>query len=373
MAKKDYYEVLGLSRGASPDDIKKAYKKMALQYHPDRNPDNKEAEERFKECSEAYEVLSNADKRAAYDRFGHAGVGAAPGYEGGGFSGDFQGGNFSEIFEDFFGDVFGVGGRGRRRPQRGSDLQYRIRIKFEEAVFGAEKSIDITRDDRCDTCTGTGAKPGTQPSPCSQCGGSGQVRQTQGFFSISRTCPRCQGAGKMITDPCTNCRGRGVIGRKKSLSIKIPPGVDTGLRLKLENEGEAHPGGLPGDLYVLLEVEPHPLFEREGQDILVNVPISFPQAALGASIEVPTLGGPVQMNLPAGTQSGRVFRLREKGVPRLGGGQRGDELVRVHVEVPSKLNKRQKELLEELGQTLGVESHPAGKSFFDKMKGMFSN
>src|SRR5881296_1249170 len=366
--KRDYYEILGVSRSASEDDIKKAYRKLALRYHPDRNPEDRhEAEERFKEISEAYQVLSDAERRSLYDRFGHAAFQqGAPG--GAGF--DF-GGNFEDIIGDLFGDFFGTGrtrgGRGRMR--RGQDLRYDLEISFEEAAFGCEKTIAVPRLSTCETCRGRGAKPGTLPKTCPQCRGSGQVRFQQGFFSIAKTCGNCNGQGTIIANPCPACGGAGVQRQTHQLNIKIPAGVDAGSRLKLRAEGEPGMNGGPaGDLYVLLHVREHPLFVREARDIVCEVPISITQAALGSELEVPTLEGTARVKIPAGTQSGQVFRLKGQGIPDLNGYGRGDELVRVLVETPKKLSARQRDLLEEFARLSGEEVHPLSKSFLDKVK-----
>jgi molecular chaperone DnaJ len=370
-SKADYYELLGVSRNASAEELKKAYRKAALRYHPDRNPGDKAAEEKFKELSEAYQVLADPEKRALYDRYGHAAF-----EQGGtGFAGGFD---FSTSFEDIFGDIFGdffgsgAGRSGRRRSRRGEDLSYNLEVSFEEAAFGAEKTISVPRMTVCSACQGKGAKPGTAPQTCPTCRGSGQVRFQQGFFTIARTCTQCGGQGMIITDPCTTCRGTGTVRKTSTLQVKIPAGVDTGARLKLRGEGEASPtGGPPGDLYVLIRVREHPLFERHNNEVICEIPISFPQAALGAEIEVPTLEGKIKMKVPAGTQSGNVFRLRGKGIPDLRGGGRGDQLVRVVVETPRKLTPRQRELLEEFARLDGEDVHPMSKGFFEKVKELF--
>jgi molecular chaperone DnaJ len=366
--KRDYYEVLGVSRSASDEELKKAYRKLALRYHPDKNPENRtEAEERFKELVEAYQVLSDAERRSLYDRFGHAAF-----EQGGGAGFDF-GAGFEDIIGDLFGDFFGTsrgrGGRGRAR--RGQDLRYDLEISFEEAAFGCEKTIGIPRLAGCETCGGRGAKPGTAPKACPQCGGSGQVRFQQGFFSIAKTCGHCNGQGSVITHPCPACGGAGTQRKTSQLSLKIPAGVDSGSRLKLRGEGEAGSGGgPPGDLYVLLQVREHPLFVREGHDVVCEVPVSFVQAALGAELEVPTLGGKTKVKVPAGTQSGHAFRLKGRGIADLNGYGRGDQLVRVLVETPRKLSPRQRELLEEFARLSGEEVHPLSKSFLEKFKSM---
>jgi len=365
--KRDYYEVLGISRTATDDEIKKAYRKLALRFHPDKNPENREAEERFKEVGEAYQVLCDPERRGLYDRFGHAA------FAQGGLGGFDVGAGFEDIIGDLFGDFFGTGrGRGgRARARRGQDLRYTLEISFEEAAFGCEKTIAIPRLAPCETCRGHGAKPGTAPRTCPQCRGSGQVRFQQGFFSIAKTCGHCNGQGTIIPDPCEACRGSGVERRTYQLSIKIPAGVDSGSRLKLRGEGEGGPnGGTPGDLYVLLHVHDHPLFVREGHDVVCEVPLSFAQAALGAEIDVPTLGGPAKVKVPAGTQSGHVFRLKGRGVAELNGYGRGDQIVRIIVETPRKLSARQRALLEEFARLAGEEVHPLAKSFLEKVKSM---
>ncbi len=363
--KHDYYELLGLHKNASDTEIKKAYRKMAVQYHPDKNPGDKSAEDKFKEISEAYEVLSDPQKRAQYDQFGHAGL--SGGGFGGGFNGFGAGSPFGDIFSDIFGDIF-AGQRQKGRGRRGDDLQYNMEISFEEAAFGIEKSIDIPYAKRCDTCSGSGAKPGTEPKVCPTCRGAGQVRFQQGFFSVSKTCSHCNGEGRVVESPCPSCRGTGSIKDIKTLSVKVPPGVETGNRLKLAGEGgQGAKGGGNGDLYVYLSVQEHPFFKREGNDVICEVPISFVQAALGCELEVPTLDGKVSMKISEGTQSGRVLRLRGKGIPVLQGYGRGDQLVVVRVETPSNLNKRQRELLEEFAKISGEDIHPLRKNFFEKV------
>ena len=363
--KKDYYELLGVGRSASEDEIKKAYRKLALQFHPDRNPGDKQAEEKFKEVSEAYSVLSDSQKRSQYDQFGHAAFGE--GGPGGGF--DFSGG-FEDVFSDIFGEFFGGGG-GRRRG-RGQDLRYSLALKFEEAVAGVEKKIKIPRHGTCETCRGNGAKPGTTPQTCPTCRGRGQVSFQQGFFSVSRTCNQCQGQGTIIKEPCLNCSGAGRVRNMHTLSVKIPAGVDNGSRLKLRGEGEAGAaGGSPGDLYVVVQVESHPIFMRDNLEIVCDVPISFVQAALGAEIDVPTLDGKVKMKIPAGTQSGKVFRMKGKGIKDVHGIHQGDQHVRVTVETPTRLTTKQKELLKEFAAITGEEINPLAKGFFDKVKELF--
>lgn len=369
--KRDYYEVLGVDRSASADEIKAAYRKLALRYHPDRNPGDAEAEEKFKEASEAYACLSDPEKKAKYDRFGHAGNPFGDGFSGFGAEG-FSG--FGDIFSEIFGDIFGGGaGRGARRGrQRGSDVVVQKTLKFEEAAFGAEFDLYVERPRRCDLCQGSGAKPGTSPTTCGTCGGTGAQRFTQGFFSVSRPCPTCGGEGQVIPDPCEKCGGKGTTLTPSVIPIKTPPGVDTGTRIRVSGEGAAGPrGGPPGDLWVVIEVEEHPIFQREDTEIVCTVPISFTQAALGATIEVPTLDGKVDMKIPPGTQSGKVFRLRGKGIPVLRGTGRGDQHVHVVVETPTKLSKRQRELLEELAALSGEDAHPQATSFLEKVRTLF--
>ena len=365
--KRDYYEVLGVHRNASETEIKKAFRKLAIQHHPDKNPGDKEAEEKFKETSEAYEVLSDPQKRAQYDQFGHAGLGGGGGgFYGGGFG---AGSPFGDIFSDIFGDIFGGGGRQRGRGRRGDDLQYTLEINFEEAAFGVETKIDIPYDKRCEGCGGSGAKPGSEPKTCPTCLGAGQIRLQQGIFSMSRTCSQCGGEGRVVDNPCSKCRGTGSVRDRKTLSVKVPQGVESGTRLKLVGEGgQGTKGGPNGDLYVLIAVREHPVFTREGNDVVCEIPISFPQAALGCETEVPTLDGKVSLKIPEGTQSGKVFRLRGKGIPSLQGYGRGDQLVLIKVETPVNLNRQQKELLEEFARISGEATQPMSKGFFDKVK-----
>ena len=368
--KADYYELLGVNRTANDEELKKAYRKAAMRYHPDRNPGDKAAEEKFKELSEAYQVLSDPEKRAQYDRFGHAAFDQTRG----GFSGGFDfSGNFEDIFSDLFGDIFGGGqGGGRRRARRGEDLSYNIDISFEEAAFGTEKTISIPRSVACETCQGKRTKAGTSPKTCSTCRGSGQVRFQQGFFTVARTCHQCGGQGSVITDPCDTCRGTGLGRKVANLQVKIPAGVDSGARLKLRGEGETpSAGGVPGDLYILIHVKEHPLFKRQDNTVICDIPISFPHAALGTEIEVPTLEGKVKFKVPPGTQHGEVFRLRRKGIVSLNGGGRGDQLVRVMVETPRKLTARQREILEEFARLDAADVHPMSKGFFEKVKELF--
>lgn len=378
MPKRDYYEILGVDRGASQEEIKKAYRRLARQYHPDLNPGNKEAEEKFKEIQEAYDVLSDPEKRSRYDQFGHAGVegGAGAGSGPGGFGGfDFGGagfGGFDDILDMFFGEALG-GRRRRRGPERGADVRLDLDISFEEAAFGTEKEVGVPRLERCPDCGGSGAAPGTGPVTCPACGGSGQVTITQrtplGYYQTIRTCQQCQGMGTIISHPCKTCRGRGQVQRTRKIRIKIPPGVDTGARLRLAGEGEAgERGGPPGDLYVYINVLPHKVFRREGFDILCEVPISMVQAALGDEIEVPTLEGKAHLIIPEGTQSGTSFRLKGKGIPRLNGAGRGDQHVVVRVVIPKDLTEREKELLREFARLRGW--HPTAKDT-EKEKGFF--
>ena len=366
--KRDYYEVLGVGRDASQDEVKKAYRRLALKFHPDRNPGDKEAEERFKEASEAYQVLAEAERRAQYDRFGHAAFDAQSGF--GGF--DFSAG-FEDLFSDIFGDFFGgPRRRGRGRSRRGDDLRYDLSIKFEEAVFGCEKRISVPRSSTCEACQGRGTHGGTAPKTCPSCRGSGQIRFQQGFFSIAKTCTQCGGQGSVVTDPCRECSGSGRVRLTRELEVKIPAGVDEGSRLKLRAEGEAGIGGGPaGDLYIVLDIEEHPIFSRDGKHLLCDIPVSFPQLALGAEIEVPTLEEKTRLKIPAGTQSGAVFRLKGKGIPDLQGYARGDQIVRVSVEIPKKLSAQQKELLEEFARVSGSEIGPLSKGFLEKVREMF--
>jgi molecular chaperone DnaJ len=367
--KRDYYEVLGVTRESGEQEIKSAYRKLALQFHPDRNPNNPDAEEKFKECSEAYAILADADKRAAYDRFGHAAVSGAGS---GGFDPTvFQ--DVSEIFGDFFGfgDLFGGGSR-RGRAQRGPDLREDVTLEFEEAVFGTETSVTVRRHETCEECRGSGAAAGKAPVSCRSCGGRGQVRYQQGFFSMARTCPTCQGAGSVITDPCSKCKGEGRVLRQRTVDAKVPAGVEDGTRIRFSGLGEAggH-GGPAGDLYVVLHVKEHPFFEREGNDLHCVIPVSFAQAALGTEIQVPTLEGEQTLKVPDGTQSGTTIRIRGKGVPVLNGHGKGDLFVEVRVQTPGKLNKRQRELLQELEGMTRVENKPQRRTLLGKVKDIF--
>jgi molecular chaperone DnaJ len=370
LSKRDYYEVLGVGRNASDQELKSAYRRLALQYHPDRNPGDLEAEEKFKEINEAYGVLSSAENRARYDRFGHAGVGssAASGSWG---APDF--GGFEDILGDLFGDIFG-GGRGSRRggAQRGADLRYDLEITLEQAAAGFKTQIRIPRLESCETCQGSGAAPGTSPVTCSVCGGAGQVRFQQGFFSVSRTCHQCRGTGRMIANYCKTCHGQGRTEKQHQIEIKIPAGVDTGARLKLSGEGEAGAsGGVPGDLYVVIHVKEHELFERQGNNLYVNVPITFSQAGLGAEIRVPTLDGEEMLTIPEGTQTGTIFRLKGKGIVSLQGHGRGDLFVVTTIITPTKLTREQRRLLEQFAAIEEKQNSGTAKKFGNKVKDIF--
>ena len=373
MSKRDYYEVLGVAQNADEKEIKKAYRRIAMKFHPDRNSDDPKADDKFKEATEAYEVLTNAEKRAAYDRFGHAGVDGSAG------AGGFSGGGFSDIFGDVFGDIFGGGGGGRSRagPQRGSDLRYTLDISLEDAVFGKTVEIKVPTLQSCNVCDGSGAKPGTSVKTCSTCGGAGQVRMQQGFFQVQQTCPSCRGQGKVVSDPCTSCRGQGRVERSKILSVKVPPGVDTGDRIRLSGEGEAGPSGGPNvDLFVEMSVRKHAIFERDGKDLHCDAPITFSDAALGGELEVPTLEGRVKLKIPEGTQTGKLFRLRGKGVKPVRGGSVGDLLCRVVVETPVQLTKQQRELLQQFQESLtegGTRQSPKQTSWFEGVKSFFDD
>ncbi len=352
--KRDYYEVLGISRSASDDDVKRAYRKLAMSYHPDRNPGDRESEEKFKEAAEAYEVLRDPQKRDLFDRYGHEGL-SSTGFRG--FSG------FEDIFSSFgdiFEDVFGFSGRRRTSPAErpGADLRYDLKIAFEEAAFGVNREIIITKLENCKICNGSGAEPGTAPEMCPRCRGTGQVTQTSGFFSISATCPQCRGEGRIIKSPCHNCRGTGRVTVEKMVQVKIPPGVEDGTRLRLRNEGEeGRLGGPNGDLYIFIHVEAHDFFQRDGSDVYCQIPISFTQAALGGTIDVTTLEGPDKLKIPKGTQNGKTFRLKGKGIPHLRGFGRGDQIVQVLVKIPTNLNKKQEELLREFAKISGEKPH----------------
>ena len=375
MAQRDYYEILGVKKDASEAEIKKAYRRLAMKHHPDRNPDNKDAENHFKEAKEAYEILSDSQKRAAYDQFGHAGVQG----QGAGGHGGFGGGAdaFSDIFGDMFGDIFGGGRRGGRgqRVYRGADLRYDLALDLEQAVFGDTVTVRVPTLVRCDVCEGSGAKKGSKPQTCQTCAGQGQVRMQQGFFSIQQPCPRCHGSGTVITDPCSKCHGQGRVEERKTLSVKVPAGVDSGDRIRLAGEGEAGPqGGPAGDLYVEINVRPHPIFQRDGADLACEIPLPFATATLGGEIEVPTLNGRVTLKIPAETQTGKVFRLRGKGVKPVRGGAVGDLLCRIEIETPVHLTREQKELLKQFDASLraqGARHSPREGSWLEGVKRFF--
>lgn len=374
--KRDFYEVLGVARNASDDEIKKAYRKLAMKYHPDRNPDSKEAEEKFKEAKEAYEMLSDPQKKAAYDQYGHAGVDPNMG----GFGGGGQGfGGFADAFGDIFGDIFGNGGgRGRSGPQvyRGADLRYSMEISLEEAAHGHETQIRVPSWSNCTTCDGSGAEPGSKVETCSTCQGQGQVRISQGFFSMQQTCPKCRGSGQYIPKPCKKCHGEGKVKQQKTLEVKIPAGIEDGMRIRSAGNGE--PGvnnGPPGDLYVEIHIRPHPVFERDGNDLHCQMPISIATACLGGEIQVPTLAGKASFEVPEGTQTGRTFRLRGKGIKGLRSSLPGDLYVHVQVETPVKLNDEQRELLRQFDKSLKADGHkhsPQEKGWFDRVKDFFN-
>ena len=374
--KRDYYEVLGVSRGASEDEIKKAYKKMARKYHPDLNPGDKTAEEKFKEVNEAYEVLSDADKKARYDQYGHAGVDpnfGAGGF-GGGFDGSFDFGDLGDIFGSFFGGGFGGGRRTNpNAPQRGESIRMSIAISFEEAAFGCEKAVTVERYETCDTCHGNGCAPGTSPEVCPDCHGTGTVqvrRQTpMGVFATSSPCPKCGGKGRIIHQPCKDCRGSGMVRKKKTIQASIPAGIDNGQTISIRGQGNAGKNGGPaGDLLITITVRPHELFRREGTSVLCEAPITFTQAVLGAELEIPTIDGKVKYTLPEGTQSGTTFRLKGKGIPSVNGRGRGDQYVTVYIETPKNLNKEQKEALKKFAETMGESNYEEQKKFFKKFK-----
>ena len=381
MEKRDYYEVLGISKDASEQEIKKAYRKMAMKYHPDKNQGDKDSEEHFKEVNEAYEVLSDPQKRRTYDQFGHAGF-SGGGFGQGGFSGGQGFGGFEDIFGDIFGDMFGGGfggaGRSSRKtgPRKGADMRLRMELKFEEAAFGIEREISLQREEECDTCHGSGAKPGTSTTTCPTCNGTGEVRQTTrtpfGNMINVAPCPNCQGAGTIIEHKCETCYGQGRVKKAKEINVKIPAGVDDGATIKMSGEGQlGHKGGPRGDLYIIINVIPHKLFERDGYNVYLEMPITFVQAALGDEVEVPTLDGKVKYKIPEGTQSGTVFRLRGKGIPHLRSTQRGDQLVKVSVEVPKKLSEKQKDLLRDFAKETGTEVNEQSRNFFDKVRDIF--
>ena len=378
MAKRDYYEILGVSKGASADEIKKAYRSKAKELHPDRNADNPQAESQFKEANEAYEVLKDADKKAAYDRFGHAAFEGGMG--GGGRGGQYGNGDFasafSDVFDDLFGDFMGGGGRGgRQRAVRGSDLRYNLRVTLEEAYQGLAKTISVPTLVTCDTCSGTGSEAGVEPTTCPTCSGMGKVRAQQGFFTVERTCPTCSGTGQIIKNPCKTCNGAGRTQKERSLSVNIPAGVETGTRIRLAGEGEAGMrGGPTGDLYIFIEVQEHPLFQREGQHLYCRVPVSMTAAAMGGDIEVPTIdGGRSRVKVPAGSQSGKQMRLRHKGMPMLRGGGTGDMFIELAVETPVNLTARQKELLKEFDKLSKTDTNPESSDFFSAVKSFWDS
>jgi molecular chaperone DnaJ len=371
VSKADYYEVLGVSRDADDQELKSAYRKLALKYHPDRNPGDHASEEKFKEASEAYQVLCDADKRAAYDRYGHAGLG------GQGFSsGPFAGGvDIGDIFGDLFGEMFNAGGGGQRgsRQKRGDDLRFDLTIDFEDAFFGAETEVRIRRLETCTVCKGRGSASGRGPSVCPQCQGRGQIRYQQGFFAVARTCGACGGTGSVIGDPCTTCRSETRVPKELKLTVKVPPGVEEGTRIRYAGEGDAgRSGGAKGDLYVVLSIRPHDFFERHGHDLHCVIPISFPQAALGSEFEIPGIDGPVNVKIPEGTQSGRELRIRGRGVPHLNGKGHGDLIVKLMVQIPRKLNRAQRELVTKLSESLTVDNKPASPGLMEKMKDLFN-
>lgn len=368
--KRDCYEVLGVSRSSSLDEIKKAYRKLAIQFHPDKNPNNKEAEEKFKEAAESYSILSDPDNRAKYDQFGHAAFqnGGRGGFEG--FS-DFSG--FEDLFGDIFSSFFGGSSGGKRsKGKAGRDLRYDLEITFEEAVFGAQKEVEIPKRVTCDSCAGSGARDGSAPESCKECQGAGQIRVQQGFFTISRTCGRCSGSGQTIANPCRTCGGSGLKTAQSKISVKIPAGIDEGQRLKLRGEGEAGTaGGPPGDLYVQIAIQQHSIFQRQESEIVCEVPISYTTAVLGSEIEVPTLEGMMKLKIPAGTESGKIFRLKNRGVQILGSNRRGDQHVRVSVQIPKKITEEYRQILEKLKEVEKNNVDTDSKSFFDKVKELF--
>jgi molecular chaperone DnaJ len=368
--KRDYYEVLGVAKDAPEADLKKAYRRLAQKHHPDRNPDNPKSEEAFKEAKEAYEMLSDPNKRAAYDQYGHAGVDPSMGAAGGAGMG-----GFADAFGDIFGEIFGGGGRGRNGVYRGADLRYNLEISLEEAARGTDTQIRIPTQAKCEVCDGSGARPGTKAVSCPTCDGHGQVRMQQGFFSIQQTCPRCHGTGKIVPTPCTNCNGAGFEKKQKTLSVKIPPGVDDGDRIRLSGEGESGANGGPsGDLYVVMHIKPHSIFKRDGTDLHCDMPVSIATAALGGEIEIPTLDGQAKIRIPAETQTGKVFRLRGKGIKQVRGTGFGDLMCHVYVETPVNLTMRQKELLEEFEAIASADPsrhNPQAKGWFDKVRDFF--
>lgn len=371
VGKADYYEVLGVSREATDQELKSAYRKQALKYHPDRNPGDRAAEEKFKEASEAYQVLSDADKRAVYDRYGHAGLSGGAGSNGSPFAG---GVDIGDIFGDLFGEMFNMGGSQRgSRQHRGDDLRFDLTIDFEDAIFGTETEIRIRRLEACSVCSGRGSVSGRGPTVCSQCHGRGQIRYQQGFFSVARTCSACSGTGSVITDPCTACRGEGRAASEVKLHVKVPKGVEDGTRIRYTGEGDAgRTGGPRGDLYVVLAIRPHDFFERQGHDLHCVIPISFPQAALGAEFEIEGLDGPIPIRIPEGTQSGKDLRIRGRGVPYLNEKGQGDLIVKVIVQIPKKLSRAQRDLVAKLAESMTVENKPSSPGLLEKMKDLFS-
>ena len=375
--KRDYYEVLGISRSASDDEIKKAYRKLAKQYHPDLNPGNKEAEQKFKEVNEAYEILSDKDKKARYDQFGHAGVDPNFGAGGGGgfsgFDGSFDFGDLGDLFGSFFGGGFGGGGQRRSGPQRGESIRVSLTISFEEAAFGCEKEVTVDRVEQCPTCKGSGCEAGTTPEVCTQCGGSGQVQQRRqtpmGVFATTTTCPKCGGKGKIIHSPCKDCGGQGLQRRRKTIKVSVPAGIDSDQTISLRGQGNAGKNGGPaGDLLIVINVRPHPLFRRDGTSVWCEAPITFTQAVLGGEMEIPTIDGKVKYTIPEGTQTGTTFRLKGKGIPVLNGRGRGDQYVTVNIETPRNLTREQKEKLKKFSESLGEHNYEERKNFFAKFK-----
>jgi len=376
VTKRDYYEILGVAKDADENNIKRAYRKLAMQYHPDRNPDNAEAAEKFREVTEAYEVLSDKEKRARYDQYGHAGVDDQMHdfWGRGGFQDSHAFKDFGDLFGDVFGDMFGFGGGGGRQ-MRGADLRYNLGMTLEEAASGREVELKIPKHVQCDTCHGSGARPGTNPVPCGTCGGHGQVQMNQGFFAVRRTCPTCHGSGKKIESPCLSCGGGGVVRTEKTVKVKIPAGVYDGAQVRVSGEGEAGPQGTaPGDLYIVISLKKHPIFEREGADLYCTMPVTFPQATLGAEVDAPTLEGKVKIRIPAGTEAGRVFRLRGHGVPDVRMQQKkGDLYVKMQIAVPKKLSQQQEELLRKFAEATGDEVYPERESFLDKVKNFWDD
>jgi len=374
VSKRDYYDVLGIEKNAEKNDIKRAYRKLAMKFHPDRNPNDEKAAESFREVTEAYEVLSDENKRSRYDQYGHAGVDdQMGGFGAGGFQGSHAYQDFGDLFGNVFGDAFGFGGGGAPSNQ-GSDLRYNLTISLEEAAAGKEVELEIPKHEQCNTCTGSGARPGTNPVPCSTCGGHGQVQMQQGFFAVRRTCPSCQGSGKTIESPCVSCGGTGRKKVKKNIKVKVPAGVYEGAQVRVTGEGEAGTqGGPSGDLFIVVKLKPHSMFERDGADLHCEMPITFPQATLGAEVDAPTLDGKVKIRIPAGTEGGRVFRLRGHGVTDVRVRQKGDLFVRVYIAVPKKLTTNQEDLLKQFAKETGDEVYPERSSFLDKAKELWDD